>query len=148
MMTLYSGTTDPFSQRCRFVLFEKGMDFKIIDVDMLNNAEDISANNPYGIVPTLVERDLVLHEANIINEYIDERFPHPQLMSPDPVMRAKTRLFLHRFVLGNVVLGGLWSHVGLRLLSRLPQAGGTRAGLHRRSAPQRDHPHAKTHGPG
>jgi len=97
MMTLYSGTTDPFSQRCRFVLFEKGMDFKIIDVDMLNNAEDISANNPYGIVPTLVERDLVLHEANIINEYIDERFPHPQLMSPDPVMRARTRLFLHRF---------------------------------------------------
>jgi RNA polymerase-associated protein len=97
MMTLYSGTTDPFSQRCRFVLFEKGMDFKIIDVDIHNNAEDISANNPYGIVPTLVERDLILHEANIINEYIDERFPHPQLMSPDPVMRAKTRLFLYRF---------------------------------------------------
>jgi len=27
MMTLYSGTTDPFSQRCRIVLHEKGMDF-------------------------------------------------------------------------------------------------------------------------
>jgi RNA polymerase-associated protein len=39
----------------------------------------------------------VLYEANIINEYIDERFPHPQLMPPDPVMRGRARLFLHRF---------------------------------------------------
>ena len=42
----------------------------------------------------LVERDLVLHESNIINEYIDERFPHPQLMPADPVMRARARLML------------------------------------------------------
>jgi RNA polymerase-associated protein len=48
-------------------------------------------------VPVLVERDLVLSEANIINEYIDERFPHPQLMPPDPVMRARARLFLYNF---------------------------------------------------
>jgi len=40
---------------------------------------------------------MILHEANIINEYIDERFPHPQLMPADPVMRGRTRLFLHRF---------------------------------------------------
>jgi RNA polymerase-associated protein len=45
----------------------------------------------------LVERDLVLYESNIINEYIDERFPHPQLMPADPVMRARARLFLFRF---------------------------------------------------
>ena len=96
-MTLYSGTTDPFSQRCRFVLFEKGMDFKIIDVDMFNNPEDLAIINPYSRVPVLVERDLVLSEANIINEYIDERFPLPQLMSHDPAMRARTRLWLHRF---------------------------------------------------
>ncbi len=40
-------------------------------------------------MPILVERDLVLYESNIINEYIDERFPHPQLMPADPVMRAR-----------------------------------------------------------
>src|SRR5262252_6438777 len=84
MMTLYSGTTDPFSQRCRIVLHEKGMDFQIIDVDLDHKPEDLAVMNPYNQVPVLVERDLVLHESNIINEYIDERFPHPQL-------------FLHRF---------------------------------------------------
>ncbi|MES2354539.1 MAG: glutathione S-transferase N-terminal domain-containing protein [Pseudomonadota bacterium] len=97
MMTLYSGTTCPFSQRCRVVLFEKGMDFQIIDVDLFNKPEDLAVMNPYNRVPVLVERDLILYESNIINEYIDERFPHPQLMPADPVMRARARLFLFRF---------------------------------------------------
>jgi RNA polymerase-associated protein len=97
MMVLYSGTTCPFSQRCRFVLFEKGMDFEIRDVDLFNKPEDVSIMNPYGQVPILVERDLILYESNIINEYIDERFPHPQLMPGDPVARARVRLFLFNF---------------------------------------------------
>ena len=97
MMRLYSGSTCPYSHRCRIVLFEKGMDFEVIDVDLMNKSEDVATINPYNKVPVLVERDLVLYEANIINEYIDERFPHPQLMPPDPVMRGRARLFLHRF---------------------------------------------------
>lgn len=97
MMRLYSGTTCPYSHRCRIVLYEKGMDFDVIDVDQITRAEDIAVINPYNKVPVLVERDLILYEANIINEYIDERFPHPQLMPPDPVMRGRARLFLHRF---------------------------------------------------
>ncbi|MGQ9685598.1 MAG: glutathione S-transferase N-terminal domain-containing protein [Thiobacillaceae bacterium] len=97
MMILYSGTSCPFSHRCRIVLYEKGMDFEIRDVDMHDLPEAIAAMNPYNQVPVLVERDLVLYESNIINEYIDERFPHPQLMPPDPVMRARARLFLFNF---------------------------------------------------
>ena len=98
-MRLYSGTVCPYSHRCRIVLYEKGMDFEVIDVDQMDKSEDIAAVNPYNKVPVLVERDLILTEANIINEYIDERFPHPQLMPADPVMRGRARLFLHRFEL-------------------------------------------------
>lgn len=97
MMTLYSGSTDPYSHRCRIVLYEKDMDFEVIDVDMHNKPEEIASISPTGKMPVLVERDLVLTEANIINEYIDERFPHPQLMPPDPVMRARARLVLFNF---------------------------------------------------
>ncbi|MDN5836091.1 MAG: glutathione S-transferase N-terminal domain-containing protein [Nitrosospira sp.] len=97
MMTLYSATTCPFSHRCRIVLYEKGMDFQIIDVDLHNKPEDLAIMTPYSRVPVLVERDLILYESNIINEYIDDRFPHPQLMPADPVMRARARLFLYRF---------------------------------------------------
>ena len=94
MMVLFSGTTCPFSQRCRLVLFEKGMDFEIRDIDIFNKPPEISEMNPSGQVPILVERDLILYESNIINEYIDERFPHPQLMPADPLMRARARLLL------------------------------------------------------
>ncbi len=97
MMNLYSGTTDPFSHRCRIVLYEKGMDFEVIDVDLYNKPEDIAVINPYNRVPVLVDRDLILYESNIINEYIDERFPHPQLMPADPIMRARARQLLHTF---------------------------------------------------
>ena len=94
MMNLYSSTTCPFSHRCRIVLYEKGMDFQVIDVDMFNKPEDLAVINPHNRVPVLVERDLILYEPNIINEYIDERFPHPQLMPPDPIMRARARQLL------------------------------------------------------
>ena len=94
MMKLYSNSIDPFSHRCRIVLFEKGMDFEIIDVDLTNKPEDLSILSPYSDSPVLEERDLILTDPNIINEYIDERFPHPQLMPADPVMRARARLFL------------------------------------------------------
>lgn len=94
MMNLYSGTTCPFSHRCRIVLYEKQMDFQVIDVDLLNKPEEMAIINPYNHVPVLVDRDLVLYESNIINEYIDERFPHPQLMPPDPQTRAKARQLL------------------------------------------------------
>jgi RNA polymerase-associated protein len=97
MMILYSGTACPFSHRCRIVLYEKGMDFEIRDVDLHDKPDEIAAMNPYNRVPILVERDLTLYESNIINEYIDERFPHPQLMPADPVMRARARLFLYNF---------------------------------------------------
>src|SRR5256884_4538305 len=46
---------------------------------------------------TTLFRSLILYESNIINEYIDERFPHPQLMPGDPVDRARVRLFLLNF---------------------------------------------------
>ncbi len=114
MMNLYSGTTDPFSHRCRIVLFEKGMDFQVIDVDLFNKPEDIAVINPYNRVPVLVDRDLVLYESNIINEYIDERFPHPQLMPPDPIMRARARQLLHTFELE------LFTHV--HVLEKTPKS--------------------------
>ncbi len=46
---------------------------------------DLAAINPYGTVPTLIDRELVLYEARIIMEYLDERFPHPPSPPPPPL---------------------------------------------------------------
>jgi len=96
VMTLFSSPTDPFSHRARIVLAEKGITYEIADVEPDNLPEDLVDLNPYQSVPTLVDRELVLYDANVIMEYLDERFPHPPLMPVDPVSRAKSRLALHR----------------------------------------------------
>ncbi len=97
MTALYSGTTCPFSQRCRIVLLEKELNIPIINVDLFNKPEKLAEMNPYNQVPVLVDRDLELFESNIINEYIEDRFPQPRLIPSDAAMRARTRLYLHRF---------------------------------------------------
>src|SRR4029078_2743094 len=87
---------DVYSHRVRIVLAEKGVSFDVINIDNNYKLEDLLELNPYGSTPTLVDRELVLYDANIINEYLDERFPHPPLMPVYPVARAKTRLMIYR----------------------------------------------------
>lgn len=97
IMTLYSGSNDPYSHRTRIVLFEKEVECQLIEVDYNKKPRELADLNPYNQVPTIVDRDLVLYESLIINEYLDERLPHPPLMPVDPVSRARARLMLHRF---------------------------------------------------
>jgi len=96
VMTLFSSASDLYSHRVRIVLAEKGINFETVEVDPANPPEDLMDLNPYGIVPTLVDRDLVLYDAQVIMEYLDERFPHPPLMPVDPVSRAQSRMTLRR----------------------------------------------------
>jgi len=100
IMTLYSSSRarDIYSHQVRIVLAEKGVPVEVIDVipEEKDKYEDLLDLNPYGTTPTLVDRELVLYDANIIMEYLDERFPHPPLMPVYPVARAKTRLMIYR----------------------------------------------------
>lgn len=97
VMTLYSGAVDILSHRVRIVLAEKGVSYEVINIEASGKPEDLLELNPYGTVPTLVDRELALYEPNIIAEYLDERFPHPPLMPVYPVARAKARLIVYRF---------------------------------------------------
>jgi len=97
IMVQSSGATDLLSHRVRIVLAEKGVSYEVINVEARGKPEDLLELNPYGSVPTLVDRDLALYESNIIAEYLDERFPHPPLMPVYPVARAKARLLIYRF---------------------------------------------------
>ena len=95
-MTLFSDASDHYSHRVRMVLAEKGVTVDIVDVDPNNKPEDLAEINPYNNLPTLLDRDLVLYKANVIMEYLDERFPHPPLLPVYPVQRALSRLWITR----------------------------------------------------
>ncbi len=96
VMTLFSGANDMYSHQVRIVLAEKGVNVDIHYVGPDNMPEDLYEVNPYGNVPTLIDRELGLYRANIINEYLDERFPHPPLMPVYPVARGRCRLMMDR----------------------------------------------------
>ena len=96
IMSLYSNSDDAYSHQVRIVLAEKGVNVEILSAKKTNPSAEILALNPYGSLPILIDRDLVLYEARIIMEYLDERFPHPPLLPVYPVARAETRKMMHR----------------------------------------------------
>ena len=95
-MTLFSAAADMDSHHVRMVLAEKGISADILVVHPGNLPEDVYEVNPYGSLPTLIDRDLALYQADIIMEYLDERFPHPPLLPVYPVARGQTRLIMYR----------------------------------------------------
>jgi len=95
-MTLFSRGDDAHSHWVRFALAEKALDARLIETDVAHPPEDLIDLNPYQTVPTLIDRDLVVYEARIVCEYLDERYPHPALLPSDPAGRAQTRVALHR----------------------------------------------------
>ncbi|WP_439242607.1 MULTISPECIES: stringent starvation protein SspA [unclassified Lonepinella] len=96
IMTLFYDKSDIYCHQVRIVLAEKGVAYEAEVTEAQSLSEDLIELNPYGTLPTLVDRDLVLFNSRIIMEYLDERFPHPPLMPVYPVARGKTRLLMQR----------------------------------------------------
>ncbi|WLD57385.1 glutathione S-transferase N-terminal domain-containing protein [Salinispirillum sp. LH 10-3-1] len=95
-MTFFSDPASHYSHRVRIVLAEKGVAVDIVDSDPDDVPQDVTDINPYNTLPTLVDRDLVLYEPNVMMEYLDERFPHPPLLPVYPVARGESRLYMYR----------------------------------------------------
>lgn len=95
-MTLYADAADPIGHAVRIVLAEKDVNVEISFVTHENKPEDLNDLNPYHTILTLVDRELVLYDAQIMMEYLDERYPHPPLMPVDPVSRANNRQIRYR----------------------------------------------------
>lgn len=96
VITVYSESESFKSQCIRYLLSTKNINCKIINVDKYNPPEDLISINPDMEVPTLVDRDMSLYGVNVITEYLDERYPHPPLMPPDPMTRARLRFTIYR----------------------------------------------------
>lgn len=92
VLTLYTLADDIQCHRVRLVLAAKGVSYERVMVDRDKPPEDLLELNPYGTAPTLVDRDLVLHDTSVVCEYLDERYPHPPLMPIDPLSRARLRV--------------------------------------------------------
>ncbi len=95
-MVLYSDPVIPIDHCVRIVLAEKDINVEINYIENGERPMELAELNPYNTILTLIDRDLVLYDAQIIMEYLDERFPHPPLMPVDPVSRASNRQLRYR----------------------------------------------------
>jgi RNA polymerase-associated protein len=91
VMVLYSDSVSPAGHCVRLVLAEKDINVEVNYVEDGERPESLIEINPYNSVLTLIDRELVLYDEQIIMEYLDERFPHPPLLPVDPVTRAGNR---------------------------------------------------------
>ena len=96
MLALYHNDMSSCAQKVRLCLAEKGLQWENRHLS-LRAGEHQQAwyvkLNPRAVVPTLIDGDIVVPESNVINEYLDERFPDPPLKPANPFGRAKMRLW-------------------------------------------------------
>lgn len=99
MLKLYNSPTSVCSAKVRLGLAEKGLDWED-EIFNLQKGEQHDAAylklNPNGVVPTLVDDDVVVIESSIILEYIDELSDNTKLMPADKQALAKTKEWLLR----------------------------------------------------
>jgi glutathione S-transferase len=93
-LTLYNWATSTCSQKVRFVLAEKGLEWEDHRLDS-SRSENLSdwylKLNENGVVPTLTHGSKVIIDSSVITEYLDEVFPAIRLSPADAYMRARMR---------------------------------------------------------
>jgi glutathione S-transferase len=96
-LVLYDAPRCPYCARARIVLAEKGVDFDVVEIDLSDRPAWLYAKNPTGRVP-VVEEDggPPLPESAVIMEFLEERYPEPPLLPPDPADRAAVRVLVFR----------------------------------------------------
>ena len=96
MLTLYDAARCPYCARVRIVLADKDVEYEAIEIDLSDRPAWIYEKNSTGRVPVVEEDAWVLPESAVIMEYLEERYPEPPLLAPDPADRALARLWIFR----------------------------------------------------
>ncbi len=94
-MVLYDHPDCPYAKKVRIVLAEKDLTFETRVVDLAageHHDKEFLRLNPFGKVPVLVDEGVVVYDSTIINEYLNDEYPHPPLLPEDSSERAQTRI--------------------------------------------------------
>lgn len=96
MIKLYDFPQSPYCQKVRLMLAEKDLSYDKVFVDLTKNEQktpDFLRLNPYGKVPVLIDDDEVIYDSTVVNEYLEDEYPHPPLLPAQSGERARVRMF-------------------------------------------------------
>lgn len=116
MLELYHNTMSSCAQKVRVALAEKGLDWKSHHLNLRAGDQqrpEYLKLNPKGVVPTLIDGNLVIRESNVILEYLDDAYPNPPLLPSDPFGRAQVRLWNQRLTDGHHDIGTATLSMGI-----------------------------------
>jgi glutathione S-transferase len=96
-MKLYNMNLSNFATKCRIAIYDKGLNVEMAAIPGgdLHSAE-YAVINPLGKTPALDADGVVIPESEVINEYLEDKFPTPPLLPKSPEARAQVRV-LTRF---------------------------------------------------
>lgn len=126
-MKLYGYWRSSSAWRVRIALEHKALPYDNIPVHLVadggqQNSLEHVGRNPMRQVPVLeLDDGRCLTQSVAIVEYLDERYPTPPLLPPEPFLRACTRQLVE------VVNAGIQPLQNLRVLQAIDAAGGDRA---------------------
>src|SRR6476660_3080592 len=93
-LILYHGGLTQASVKVRLALKEKGLEYEshFLNIPAQDHLKpEYLAVNPDGQVPTLIHGGNVITETSVINEYLDDAFPHPPLRPTNALDCARMR---------------------------------------------------------
>jgi len=93
-MKMYSLMLSNFASKSRIAIYEKGLNVEFVDPPGGLGSAEYKKVNPLGKVPALVlDNGQLIAESELINEYLEDKYPEKPLLPKDAEGRAKVRSF-------------------------------------------------------
>jgi len=92
-MKLYNLALSNFASKSRVAIYEKGLDIELVDPPGGLGSAEYKKVNPLGKVPALDIGGQLIAESEVINEYLEDKFPEKPLLPKDPEGKARVRSF-------------------------------------------------------
>ena len=126
-LIVYGGNISPFVRKVRVALAEKGIDYKLDQVNPFAPPPEFPKISPLKRIPVLRDTDLpepnTLPDSSIICDYLEHKFPNPPLYPADPFERGRA-LWYEEYadsLMASTIGGGLFfERVIKRLLRKEP----------------------------
>ena len=85
------------SREVKIVLAEKNIPFEPVNVHgdpAVKESSEFKKASPQGKVPAIIDGDVYLSEAFLINQYLDQKYPQPALMPKDAKKTEEIKAFV------------------------------------------------------
>ncbi len=98
MIKLFCFPRSGNSREVKIVLAEKNIPFESTDVHAdkaVKESPEFRKASPKGTVPAIIDRDVFMSEAFLINQYLDKKYPAPPLMPKSEDAKDEIRRFVN-----------------------------------------------------